>query len=159
MPSGFWYFFPTGMHEQSYRPSAPDVDLQFGSYTSAETNDAQLEDLCKRGEVALQNANMKPLDPIVLHDASWKGVFEALTALIGAEKIDPPAIDDELELFVLKIGKRSFQCRVPVTDSDGALIYCEHQVMRKDRILRHVKDVHLLYRPFVCGGKCGDVVW
>jgi hypothetical protein len=43
------------------------------SCTSPETNDPQLEDLCNRGEVALQRANIKPLDPIVLHDANWKG--------------------------------------------------------------------------------------
>ena len=133
--------------------------LQSHSYISAETNDAQLEDLCKRGEVALQKANMKPLDIMVLHDANWKGASEALSDLIAAEKIGPPAVDDELEPFVSKIGKRIFQCIVPVQNFDGTLIYCEHQVQRKDRILRHVKDIHLHYRPYVCGGKCGKVAW
>lgn len=159
MPSGFRYFSSTGMHARSYGPSAPDADFQSCSYTSAETNDAQLEDLCKRGEVALQKANIKPLDIIVLHDANWKGAFEALSDLIAAEEIDPPAVDDELELFVLNIKKRTFQCRVPVQNFDGTLIYCEHQVQRKDRILRHVKDTHLNYRPFVCGGQCRNVAW
>src|SRR5258706_4532356 len=112
------------MHERSYGPSAPGADLQSRSYTSPETNDPQLEDLCKRGEVALQNANMKPLDPIVLHDANWKGAFEALRALIAAEKIDPSAVDDELVSFVLKIGKRSFQCKVSVQNFDVIPIYC-----------------------------------
>lgn len=109
--------------------------------------------------MALQKANIKPLDPIVLHDANWKGTFEALCALIASENIDPPAVDDEIVSFVLKIGRRNFQCRVPVQNFDGTPIYCEHQVQRKDRILRHVKDTHLHYRPFVCGGKCGKVVW
>ena len=147
------------MHERSYGPSAPGADLQSRSYTSPETNDPQLEDLCKRGDVASQNANMKPLDSIVLHDANWKGTLEALRALIAAEKIDPPVVDDQFVPFVLKIGKRSFQCKVPVPNFDGTPIYCEHQAQRKDRILRHVKDTHIHYRPFVCGGKCGNVVW
>ena len=130
------------------------------SYSSTGTNDPQLEDLCKRGEVALQKANIRPLDQIVLDDANWNGTFEALCALIKAEKIDPTTVDDALLLFVLKVGRsRSFQCRVPVQNFDGTTIYCEHQVQRKDRILRHVKDNHLSYRPFLCGGKCGKVSW
>ena len=146
------------MHERSYGPTTPGADL-ISSHTSPETNDSQLEDLCKRGEVALQKAKIKPLDPIVLHDANWKGAFEALWALITAEKIDPAAVDCELMQFVLKIGGRAFQCRVPVQNFDSTPIYCGHQVQRKDRILRHVKDTHLDYRPFVCRGRCGKVVW
>jgi len=123
------------------------------------TNDPQLEDLCKRGELASQKANIKPLDPIVLHDANWQGAFEALCVLIAADKIKSGAVDDELMSFVSRIGRRSFQCRVPVRNFDGTPIYCEHQVQRKERILRHVKDTHLNYRPFVCGGQCRNSDW
>jgi hypothetical protein len=123
------------------------------------TNDPQLEDLCIRGELILQKANMEPLDPIVLHNANWQGVFEALCTLIAADQIDRNAVDDELSSFVLKVGGRHFRCEVPVQNFDGTPIYCKHQVQRKDRILRHVKDNHLHYRPFVCKGKCGTKDW
>ena len=104
---------------------------------------------------------MKPLGLIVLDAANWQGTFEALCTLIAADKMETTAVSEELLSFVLKIDEstRIFQCRVPLRNFDGTLVYCAHQVQRKDRILRHIKDVHLHYRPFVCGGRCGKAAW
>ena len=130
-------------------------------HTSVTNSDPQLEALCKLGELVLQKASMKPLDSIVLDAANWQGTFEALSALIAANEIDTTAVDEELLSFVLKIdgSTRFFQCRVPLRNFDGTLVYCAHQVQRRDRILRHVKDMHLHYRPFVCGERCGRAGW
>ena len=125
------------------------------------TNNPQLEFPRAQGQLALQLASLKPLDDIVLRATEWQRVFEELCALIAIGKIDATGVDHVLSSFIMKVEGtlRTFQCGVPLQKFDGGPFYCTHQVQRKDRILRHIKNTHLDYRPFVCGGKCKVPGW
>jgi len=126
-------------------------------------NDKQFENLCRSGTRAMRTANITPLS---LPEATWERVRwenakEVLSGKIVTGEADSHSVDKDLQSFISKVEgtARDFQCMVPIYDSQGGLMHCGHQVKRKDRILRHVKDKHLQYRPFVCGGKCGDDEW
>ena len=99
--------------------------------------------------------------PAIWDMVRWENAEEVLTAKIIAGNADSHSIDQDLQSFVLKVEgtARDFRCMVPMYDPQGLLVHCEHQVQRRDRILRHVKDVHLHYRPYACGGKCGIRDW
>jgi hypothetical protein len=49
-----------------------------------------------------------------------------------------------------------FECRVPVNDNKKA--YCGASMQKKWRILSHIR-LHLQYRPYICGGQCGETGW
>jgi hypothetical protein len=91
----------------------------------------------------------------------WESAKEVLLTKIGTGEADLHSVNKDLQSFILRIEgtTRDFQCMVPIHDSKGDVVFCGHQIQRKDRILRHVKDIHLHYRPFVCEGKCGDADW
>jgi len=50
--------------------------------------------------------------------------------------------------------ERKYYCRVPV---EGGL--CDKENVKKDRILAHIRNDHLHFRPLACGGQCGFVSW
>ena len=121
----------------------------------------QLEGLCLSGTQAIVTANIAELPLATWDMVRWDNSREVLTAKIVAGEADPHSVDNDLQSFVLKVEgtSRDFRCMVPIYDSQGTLVHCGHQVQRRDRILRHVKDNHLNYRPFICGGKCGSRDW
>jgi hypothetical protein len=124
-------------------------------------DETQLDDLCRSGAHALQVAKLTPLDEAIWNNVKWENAKEILTPKISTGQMDSQAVDKDLEPFISRIEgtTRGFQCMVPIYNSQGIPVHCGHQVQRKDRILRHVKNNHLHYRPFVCEGKCGNVDW
>ena len=124
-------------------------------------SDNQLDDLCLSGAQAMETANMTPLPSPTWDKAKWDNAIAVIHEKIVAGEADPHAIDNDLQPFISKVEgiTRGFQCNVPIYNHQGELVYCGHQVQRRDRILRHVKDNHLSYRPFVCEGRCGTLNW
>ena len=109
----------------------------------------------------MSTANI-PLLPAATWDmVRWESAKEVLTSKIVSREADSHSVDSDLQSFISKVEgtSRDFQCMVPMYNPEGRLVHCGHQIQRKDRILRHVKDNHLNYRPFVCGGKCGTEYW
>lgn len=124
-------------------------------------NDRQFEDLCRSGMQAMSTANI-PLLPAATWDmVRWENAKEVLTSKIVSREADSHSVDNDLQSFISKVEgtSRDFQCMVPIYNSEGSLVHCGHRIQRKDRILRHIKDSHLNYRPFVCGGRCGTDYW
>lgn len=121
-------------------------------------NEEQLEEL---GADAMRTANLTPLPAATWDMVKWENAKGILSTKIAAGEADTQSVDKDLQPFTSKVDgtTRKFQCMVPILDSQGKLVYCGHMVERKDRILRHVRDRHLDYRPFVCGGRCGVVDW
>ena len=109
----------------------------------------------------MEATNISPGPPATWDMVRWENAEEVLTAKIVAGNADSHSIDNDLQSFVLKVEgtARDFRCMVPMYDPQGLLVHCGHQVQRRDRILRHVKDAHLHYRPYGCGGKCGIRDW
>ena len=122
--------------------------------------DEQLEELCLSGTQAMETSNIPLLPPATWDMVRWENAEEVLTAKIVAGKADSHSVDNDLQSFISRVEgtPRDFQCMVPIY-RQGELVHCGHKVQRRDRILRHVKDNHLRYRPFVCGGKCGIRDW
>jgi len=50
--------------------------------------------------------------------------------------------------------ERRYCCQVPV---GGRL--CDKENLKKDRILAHIRNEHLHFRPLACGGQCGFAGW
>lgn len=122
--------------------------------------DEQLEELCNSGMHAMETANIVPLPAAVWDGVRWENAKEVLSGRIAAGEADPHSVDNDLQSFISKSeASRYYQCMVPIPDSQGGLVHCGHRIQRKDRILRHVKDNHLHYRPFACGGRCGTSDW
>lgn len=123
--------------------------------------DNQLEELCDSGMHAIRTANIVPLPAAIWDMVRWENAREVLSSKIVAGEADSHSVDNDLQSFISKVEgtSRSYQCMVPIRDPQGGLVHCGHQVQRKDRILRHVKDNHLHYRPYVCGGRCGTGDW
>jgi hypothetical protein len=124
-------------------------------------NDKQFEDLCRSGTHAITTAKLTPLPAATWDRVRWESAKHILSSKIVAGEADPHSVDNDLQSFISRVEgtSRDFRCMVPVYDDEGRLVHCGHQVKRKDRILRHVKDFHLHYRPFVCGGRCGNDDW
>lgn len=120
-----------------------------------------LDDVCRSGMRVVRTANITPLHPATWDRAMWEDANEALSNKIATGEADSDFVDDELQSFILRVEgtSRGYRCMVPIYDAQGRLVYCGHQVQRKDRILRHVRDTHLHYRPFVCEGRCGTSYW
>lgn len=120
-----------------------------------------LEDVCHSGMRVVRTANITPLPKATWDKAMWDDVKEVLTNKIATGEADSEFVDNELESFVLRVEgtSRGYQCIVPIYDAQGNPVHCGHQIQRRDRILRHVRDLHLHYRPFVCGGRCGTGDW
>jgi hypothetical protein len=120
-----------------------------------------LQDICLSGAQAMETAKIDPLPQATWDRVRWKNTEEILTTKIAAGEADPNSVDNNLQSFILKVDGtlRYFRCMVPIDNAQGTLVHCGYQVQRRDRILRHVKDTHLYYRPFVCGGKCGYRDW
>jgi len=120
-----------------------------------------LEDLCRSGMRAVRTANITPLTPAIWDSVRWENAKEVLSNKIATGEADSDSVDNDLQPFISRVEgtTRDYQCMVPICDSQGRLVHCGHQIQRKDRILRHVRDNHLHYRPFVCGGRCGTSDW
>jgi len=114
-------------------------------------DDMRFEDIWRSGTHTMGTANIAPLLSAIWDKARWSNSKEVISAKIVAGETDPHAIDDD-QPFISRVEgtSRAFQCNVPIYNPQGELVYCGHQVQRRDRILRHVKDSHLSYRPFVC---------
>ena len=123
--------------------------------------DQQLEELCNSGVHAMETANIAPLPAATWDMVRWENAKEILSSRIVAGETDSHSVDNDLQSFISKDEgpSRYYQCMVPIYDSQGGLVHCGHQVQRKDRILRHVRDTHLHYRPYACGGRCGTGDW
>jgi hypothetical protein len=115
--------------------------------------DRQFEDLRRSG--------ITPLPAATWDMVRWENAREVHYSKIVAGDADSHSVDNDLQSFISRVEgtARDYQCMVPIHDSHGRLVHCGHQIQRKDRILRHVKDNHLNYRPFVCGGRCGSDAW
>ena len=116
-------------------------------------NDQQFEDLCRSG--------LTPLPAATWDMVRWENARVVLSSKIAAGEADSNSVDNDLQSFISRVEgtTRGYQCMVPIYDSQNGLVHCSHQIQRKDRILCHVKDKHLHYRAFLCGGKCGRVDW
>jgi len=137
-----------------------DFQCMVPIYNSA-MNDNRLEDLYISGVAAMSTANITPLPLAEWDKARWDNAKAVISEKMVAGEPDSFAIDNDLQSFISKVEgiARGFQCNVPIYDLQGKLMYCGHQVQRRDRILRHVKETHLSYRPFVCEGRCGTIDW
>ena len=133
--------------------------LQHSGNRPESTLDEQL--LCDSDMLAMRTANITPVPVDIWDVVRWENVKEVISSRIVAGEADSQSVDNDLQAFILKVAGThgDYQCVVPMGDSEGGRVYCGFQLRWKHRILRHIKDTHLQYRPFVCGGKCGDADW
>jgi hypothetical protein len=81
--------------------------------------------------------------------------LKTLAATWPRGTIEPP--DSTGESPLMEFVNRSeckYHCLVPV---EGGL--CDREHIRKDRILPHIRNEHLHFRPFACGGRCDLDDW
>ena len=77
--------------------------------------------------------------------------------VLSTNPADETIVEERLlQFFEQKEGK--FHCRLPINDTTTGQSYCDHALGRKNRILGHLR-AHLNFRPFVCGGDCGNPSW
>jgi hypothetical protein len=92
---------------------------------------------------------------------SIEGVQSRWTALQALAVTWPPGTiephdstgESPLMTFVDR-SERKYHCRVPVGDG-----LCDRENTKKDRILAHIRNEHLRFRPLACGGQCGFTGW
>jgi len=124
-------------------------------------DDKRFEDLWRSGIHAMRTAHIAPLPEATWDKVRWDNAKEVIDAKIVAGEAGPDSVNNDLESFISGVEGTPgcYRCMVPIYNPQGTLVRCGHQVRRKGRILRHVKDHHLRYRPFLCGGKCGTPDW
>jgi hypothetical protein len=81
--------------------------------------------------------------------------LQALAATWHSGAIEPLDSTGESPLMAfVSRSERKYYCRVPV----GSRL-CGKENPKKDRILAHIRNEHLHFRPLACGGQCGFGGW
>ena len=81
--------------------------------------------------------------------------LQALAVTWPSDTIEPLDSTGESPLMAfVDRSERKYHCRVPV---EGRL--CNKENLKKDRILSHIRNEHLQFRPLACGGHCGFGGW
>ena len=112
-------------------------------------------DIATVGSMALAALGIPVLDT-ELRDRTWR--WEQLMEDVLAINVgDDHIIDERLLQFFEQDGDK-FYCRLPINDPKHGETYCNAKLGRKKRILGHLR-AHLNYRPFICGGDCGNPSW
>lgn len=95
------------------------------------------------------------------HLQSTEGVQSRWVALQAEAVTWPPDTIEPLDstgesplMSLVGRSERKYYCQVPV---GGRL--CDRENTKKDRILAHIRNEHLHFRPLACGGQCGFSGW